>query len=45
MLNYFKSKEDILFYILIKNSDLFLEKLRTSLGVSREQKLTPEEST
>ncbi len=42
--HYFKSKEDILFYILIKNSDLFLEKLKTSLSVSREQKLTPEES-
>ncbi len=42
--HYFKSKEDILFYILINNSDLFLEKLRTSLSVSREQELTPEES-
>jgi len=42
--HYFKSKEDILFYVLIKNSDLFLEKLRTSLKVSQEKNLTPEES-
>jgi AcrR family transcriptional regulator len=42
--HYFKSKEEILAYILIKNSDIFLEKLKRSIKESKEKGLIPQES-
>lgn len=42
--HYFKSKEEILAYILIKNSDRFLEKLKSNIDDIRKQGLTPLES-
>jgi AcrR family transcriptional regulator len=39
--HYFKSKNDILAYILIRNSDIFLEKLKRSIKESKEKVLTP----
>jgi len=41
---YFKSKDDILAYILIRNSDIFLEKLKRSIKESKEQALTPQDT-
>jgi TetR/AcrR family transcriptional regulator, cholesterol catabolism regulator len=42
--HYFKSKEEILANILIKNSDNFLDKLRNRVKQSEDQGLSPEES-
>lgn len=39
--HYFKSKDDILAYILIKNTDIFLEKLKRSIQESKENALGP----
>jgi AcrR family transcriptional regulator len=41
---YFKSKDDILAYILIRNSDIFLEKLKRSIKESKEKALTPQDT-
>ena len=41
---YFKSKEEILSYILIKASDQFLEKLKLTIKKNQEKELTPQES-
>jgi AcrR family transcriptional regulator len=42
--HYFKSKGDILGYILIKNTDMFLEKLMNRIKESKEKGLDPQES-
>lgn len=42
--HYFKSKNDILAYILIRNSDIFLEKLKRSIKESKEKVLTPQDT-
>ena len=42
--HYFKSKEEILAYILIKNSDIFLEKLQENLRKNEKEGLSPRES-
>lgn len=42
--HYFKSKEQILAHILIKNSDIFLGKLQENLRKSEEEGLSPTES-
>ncbi len=42
--HYFKSKEEILAYILINNSDRFLEKLKNSIDDIKKQGLTPQDS-
>jgi AcrR family transcriptional regulator len=42
--HYFKSKEEILAYILIKLSDQFLEKLKGCIKETKEQGLSPEDS-
>jgi AcrR family transcriptional regulator len=44
MYHYFKSKEEILARILLKNSDQFLAKLRRSVQGSGEKGLDPQES-
>jgi TetR/AcrR family transcriptional regulator, cholesterol catabolism regulator len=41
---YFKSKEAVLAYILIKNSDIFLKKLQERVKESEDQGLSPEDS-
>ena len=42
--HYFKSKEEILAYILIRNSDIFLDKLKANIRESSEAGLSPQES-
>jgi AcrR family transcriptional regulator len=44
MYHYFKSKEEILAHILIKNSYLFLEKLKNIIKESKEKGLSPQDS-
>jgi len=42
--HYFKSKEEILAFILITNSDRFLEKLKSSIDDIKNRGLTPQDS-
>lgn len=42
--HYYKSKEEILAHILIKNSDVFLEKLKKCIENNYKKKLPPQES-
>ena len=42
--HYFKSKEEILAYILMRNSDIFLAKLNANIKESAEAGLSPQES-
>ena len=42
--HYFKSKEEILAYILIRNSDYFLDELRENIKENRKAGLPPQES-
>jgi AcrR family transcriptional regulator len=42
--HYFKSKEEILAYTLIRNSDIFLEELKEKIKKNRKAGLTPQES-
>ncbi len=44
MYHYFKSKEEILAHILIKNTDIFLAKLKSSIEESRKNGLGPSDS-
>lgn len=41
---YFKSKDDLLAYILIRNSDIFLAKLQNTIKKNKEEGLDPQES-
>ncbi len=42
--HYFKSKEELLSYIILRNTDIFLDILRASITESSEKKLLPKES-
>ena len=41
---YFKTKEDLLYYIMIRNTDIFLDKLKRCVVENEEKGLSPQES-